>query len=222
MLLYLVKHSRPDIANGVRELSKALVGPSEAAYKDMLRMIKFVLETKNLAIKLMPVFEDLDELIWNVVAYSDSDYAGDKESRLSVAGFVLYLMGVPISWRSKGMKVVAQSSTEAEYIALSETAKEVKFVYQVLASLGIKVKLPIIVRVDNLGAIFMSENISVSQRTKHVDVRFRFVQQFTMEGFIKVIFVRTDENDADLFTKNLNGDKYKKHADKLITDKGVN
>ena len=43
-----------------------------------------------------------------------------------------------------------------------------------------------------------------------------------MEGFIKVIFVRIDENDADLFTKNLNGDKYKKHADKLITDKGVN
>ena len=81
MLLYLVKHSRPDIANGVRELSKALVGPSEAAYKDMLRMVKFVLETKDLAIKLMPVFEDLDELVWNVLAYSDSDYAGDKETR---------------------------------------------------------------------------------------------------------------------------------------------
>ena len=94
-----------------------------------------------------------------MVAYSDSDYAGDKESRLSVAGFVLYLMGVPISWRSKGMKVVAQSSTEAAYIALSETAKEVKFVYQVLVSLGIKVKLPIIVRVDNLGTIFMSDRI---------------------------------------------------------------
>ena len=153
MLLYLVKHSRPDIANGVRELSKALVGPSEAAYKDMLRMVKFVLETKNLAIKLMPVFEDLNELVWNVLAYSDSDYAGDKETRLSVAGFILYLMGVPISWRSKGMKVVAQSSTEAEYIALSEAAKEIKFVYQVLISLGFKVKLPIIVGVDNLGAI---------------------------------------------------------------------
>ena len=119
------------------------------------------------------------------------------------------------------MKVVAQSSTEAEYIALSETAKEVKFVYQVLVSLGIKVKLPIVVRVDNLGAIFMSDNISVSQRTKHVDVRFRFVQQFTMERFIKVIFVRTDENDTDLFTKNLNRDKYKKHADKLIVNKGT-
>ena len=67
----------------------------------------------------------------------------------------------------------------------------------------------------------MSGNISVSQRTKHVDVRFRFVQQFTIEGFIKVIFVRTDENDVDLFTKNLNGDKYKRHGDKFITNKGV-
>ena len=208
MLLYLVKHTRPDIANGVRELSKALVGPSEAAYKDMLRMIKFVLETRNKAVKLKPVFEEVVEIVWNVLAYSDSDWAGDCETRASVAGFILYLMGVPISWRSKIMKVVAQSSTEAEYIALSEAAKEVKFVYQVLVSLGFKVKLPIIVRVDNLGAIFMSDNISVSQRTKHVDVRYRFVQQFSLDGFIKVVFVKTDENDADLFTKNLEGDKY--------------
>ena len=82
-------------------------------------------------------------------------------------------------------------------------------------------KLPIIVRVDNLGAIFMSDNISVSQRTKHVDVRYRFVQQFSLEGFIKVIFVKTDENDADLFTKNLGSEKYAKHSNKLIVDKGV-
>ena len=104
---------------------------------------------------------------------------------------------------------------------MSEAAEEVKFVYQVLVCLAFKVKLPIIVRVDNLGAIFMSDNISVSQRIKHVDVRFRFVQQYVMEGFIKVIFVKTDENDADLFTKNLSGDKYSKHSDKLISNKGV-
>ena len=65
----------------------------------------------------------------------------------------------------------------------------------------------------------MSDKISVSQRTKHVDVRFRFIQQYVMEGFIKVIFVKTDENDADLFTKNLSGDKYSKHSDKLFSNK---
>ena len=144
MLLHLVKHSRPDIANGVRELSKGLVGPSEAAFKDMLRMIKFVLETKNKAIKLEPVFEQTEEIIWNVLAFSDSYHAGDRETRLSVAGFVLCLMGVPINWRSKGMKVVAQSSTEAECIALSEAAKEIKFVHQGLVSLGFKVEFPLL------------------------------------------------------------------------------
>ena len=67
MFLFLVKHTRPDIANGVREPSMALVGPREAVYKDIHRMIEFVPETKNLEIKLMPVFEDLDELFWNVL-----------------------------------------------------------------------------------------------------------------------------------------------------------
>ena len=117
------------------------------------------------------------------------------------------------------MKIVVQSSTEAKYIALSEAAKKVKFVYIVLVSLGFKIKFPIVVRVDNLGAIFMSDNISVSQRTKHVDVRCRFIQQYVMEGFIKVIFVKTEDNDADLFTKNLSGDKYDKHSNKLISNK---
>jgi len=56
-----------------------------------------------------------------------------------------------------------------------------------------KVKLPIIVHVDNLGTIFMSENVSVSQRTKHVDIRYRSVQEFVLDGFIKIIFVRTNK-----------------------------
>ena len=197
MLLYLVKHTRPDIANAVRELSKALDCPSPAAYKEMLRVIKFVLDTRGLAIKMAPV--DLIENEWIVIAYSDSDFAGDKETRISIAGFILYLMGVPISWKSKGQKSVTLSSTEAEYVALSEVAKEVKFVYQLLDGMGMKVKLPIVIRVDNLGAVFMSENVSVSQRTKHVDVRYRFVQEFVFDGFIKVIFVKTENNDSDIF-----------------------
>ena len=118
------------------------------------------------------------------------------------------------------MKSVALSSGEAEYVALSEAAKEVKFIYQVLRSMGVKVKLPIIVRVDNIGAIFMAENVAVSQRTKHVDVRYRFVQEFVMDGFLKIIFVRTGDNDADIFTKNLGGDLHEKHRDKMVIPKG--
>ena len=219
MLLYLVKHTRPDIANTVRELSKALDSPSPCAYKSMLRTIKFVLDTRSLAIRIKPIPFG-EELQWEIVAFSDSDFAGDNETRISVAGFVLYLMGVPISWKSKGMKSVTLSSSEAEYVALSEAAKEVKFVYQVLRSLDLNVKLPIIIRVDNIGAIFMSENVAVSQRTKHVDIRLKFVQEFVFDGFVQIIFVKTGDNDADLFTKNLGGELHQRHARKLIEEKG--
>ena len=141
--------------------------------KDMLRTIKYVLDTKNYALKMKPNFGA--ENMWSMLAFCDSDYATDPDTRKSVSGFVLYLCGVPISWQSKGQKLVTLSSTEAEYISLSETAKEVKFVYQVLNSMGISVKLPITIRVDNVGAIFMAENPGISQRTKHVDVRLTFV-----------------------------------------------
>ncbi len=218
LLLYLVKHTRPDIANAVRELSKVLDGPSPAAYKELLRVIKYVLDTKGLAIKVKPL--SLGELVeWLIVVFSDSDFAGDKETRISISGFVLYLMGVPISWRSKGMRSVTLSSSEAEYVALSEAVKEIKFVYQLLVMMGIPVKLPIIVHVDNVGAIFMSENVSVSQRTKHVDVRYRFVQEFVVDGFIKVVFVKSEDNDADLFTKNLGGELHGKHSSKMVENK---
>ena len=105
---------------------------------------------------------------------------------------------------------------------ISEAAKEIKFIYQVLISIGFKVKLPIIVYVDNLGTIFMSENVSVSNRTKHVDIRYRFVQEFVLDGFIKIVFVRTKNKDADIFTKNLVGDLYNCHSRKMITEKGKN
>ena len=99
--------------------------------------------------------------------YTDSDYAGDKSTRISVTGYNLFFMNVLIIWKSKSQKSITLSSSEAEYVALSEAAKEIKFVYQLLLSIGIQVKLPIIVRVDNVRAIFMSENTSTSGRTKH-------------------------------------------------------
>ena len=190
MLLYLVKHSRPDIANVVRELSKVTDGATMAAMKEMKRVIKFVIDTKHLGLKIEPTTPDNDKM-WDLVLYCDSDWAGDKDTRISVAGFIVYLMGAPISWKSKAQRGVTLSSSEAEFVALSEAAKEIKFVVQVLISMGIPVRLPVICRVDNIGAIFMAENVSTSQRTKHIDTRYHFVREFVEEGFIKIIFVRT-------------------------------
>jgi hypothetical protein len=91
----------------------------------------------------------------------------------------------------------------------------------ILESMGIKVEfLPIIVRVDNNGVIFiMSENLAVSQCTKQVDIRYKFVNEFVEDGFLRIIFVRSKNNDADMFTKNLKGELHEKHSKKMIGEK---
>ena len=115
-----------------------------------------------------------------------------------------------MTWKSKSQRSVTLSSSEAEYVALSEAAKEIKFVYQLLQSIGIEIELPIIVRVDNVRAIFVSENTSTSGRTKHVDIRYRYVNEMVLNGFLKIQFVKTEENVADIFTKNVSSETYRK------------
>ena len=114
---------------------------------------------------------------------------------------------------------MALSSLEAEYVALSEAAKEIKFVYQLLQSIGIEIELPIIVRVDNVGAIFMSENTSTSGRTKHVDMRYHYVNEMVLDGFLKIKFVKTEENVEDIFTKNMSSEAYKKLTPAFLAQK---
>lgn len=70
------------------------------------------------------------------------------------------------------------------------------------------VELPIGVHVDNVGAIFMSENVSATSRTPHVDACYHYVREFIQEGFIKIIFVKSADNKSDMFTKNDNGETH--------------
>ena len=104
-------------------------------------------------------------------------------------------------------------------MSLSEAAKEVKFIAQVIESMGIKVQKPITVYIDNIGAKFMAYNVTTSQRTKHVDIRYHYVREFIQDGFLEVKFVKTTENVSDGFTKNLNGELYDKHKKSFIQDK---
>jgi hypothetical protein len=113
MLLFLIKYSRPDLANVVQELSKCMDAASHAAYKEMLRVMKFVVDTKQYCLKMQPIEEGKD---WDLVSYCDSHWAGDAETRISVTGFIIFLLGVPICWRSKGQKGVTLSSSKAENV----------------------------------------------------------------------------------------------------------
>jgi hypothetical protein len=83
-------------------------------------------------------------------------------------------------------------------------------------SLGISVKLPIIVITDNIGVIIISENPSSGVHNRHIDTRYHFILEHVEDGFIKIIFVRTNENDEDIFTKKMNKETYEKHVVKFL------
>jgi hypothetical protein len=140
----------------------------------MLRVVKFVLDAKDYCLKLNPIFENEE---WDLVSYSDNYWAGNPKTRISVTGFIIYLLGAPICWRSKGQKGVTLSSSEAEYVAMLEAVKTICFIYFLLKGMGIDVKLPIVVRCDNVGAIFMAENSSSGIRKRHIDTRYHFARE---------------------------------------------
>ena len=136
MLLYLIKHSRPDISNATRELAKVMDGATMKDWKELMRLVKFTLDTEHWKLKFYPICENG---LWTIVAYSDSDFAGDKEKRHSITGYIIFVCGVPVAWKSRGQKSVTLSSTEAEYVALSETTCEILFIKQIMEFLDMKI-----------------------------------------------------------------------------------
>ena len=101
------------------------------------------------------------------------------------------------------MKSVVLSPTEAQYMALSEVVKELKFIVQLLQTMNIEVELPITVHVDNVGAIWLSNNRPTSNRTKHIDIRISFVKEYQEDGKIIIKFVKSEENEADILQRTL-------------------
>jgi hypothetical protein len=176
MLLYLTKYSRPNISNIYQELSKSMDSAKWGAYNELLRVIKFVIDTKTFGLRVQPKLDN--NLGWDLKIFCDSNWAGNPKKRVSVMGFIIYLLNIPICWRSKSQKGVTLLSTEAKYVAISEAVKEHKFIHYLLSDLHIKVNLPIVVKTDNIGAIFMSENASTRFHTRHVHTCYYFVREF--------------------------------------------
>ena len=121
-----------------------------------------------------------------------------------------------MAWKSKSMKSVVLSTTEAEYVAVSEVVKEIQVLYQMLRSMEIKVPLPIKVQVDNVGAIWLASNSSVSERTKHVDLRAHFVRDMIKDQVIEINVVKSAKYDSDIMTKNQHGQHNMYAKSKLV------
>ena len=113
ILLYLVKHTRPDLVNATRELSKAMDVANYLHWRELVRVIMYALKTQEKGIVLAP---DKKSAKLDLKIMVDAEFAGDQDSRRSIMGRIIFLNGVPIGWNSKAMKSVTLSSTEAEYV----------------------------------------------------------------------------------------------------------
>jgi hypothetical protein len=116
---------------------------------------------------------------------------------------------------------VTLSRSKAEYVAMSEAFKEIRFISFILKDIGIEVELPIVVKSDNVGALFMSQNSSTGVSSRHVDTRYHFIRENVEDGIVKVEFVNSSENDSDIFTKNVCQDtyvlKYRLSSERILT-----
>ena len=110
------------------------------------------------------------------------------------------------------------SLTEAEYVAVSELCVEILFVRQILEFLGEKVNYPIIMNVDNQGAVFLAHSDGASMRTKHINVRYHFVREYVENGVVKILFMRSEDNNSDMFTKNMMREVFWKHTRKFMVE----
>ncbi|KAE8186284.1 hypothetical protein CF335_g7486, partial [Tilletia laevis] len=196
-LLWLAQGTRMDIAFAVGKLARFMGNPSDEHVAAGKRVLRYLAGTRELGLRFRHT--DLAQL----VGYSDSDHGADLSTRRSVTGYVFYLHGNPVTWRSKLQDTVSVSSTEAEYVALSEATREAIWAVQLLGELQIRKKGPVDMYTDNTGAEALARNPQAHQRTKHISIHHHLVRDSNNDGTIKVRRVHTDENPADILTKGV-------------------
>ena len=134
----------------------------------------------------------------------------DEQQRRSRTGFTLTVNGGPIIWRSKLQTATAQSSTEAEFTALQSTVREVRWVQNVLAEVGVLRCKPTEIHQEKLGAISWTEQTQGLRNVKHVEVKYHYVRDSVDQGRIAVSYVPSSDNFADPFTKALIGENFER------------
>ena len=218
-LLHMMRWSRPEIWNAVREVSRRMSIANEDHMKAMLRVLKYCADTPKRGWTLKPTRK------WNGKDYtfefkiegkSDANFATCKDTRKSVTGYVVYMEDTPIAVKSGMQRIVALSVSEAEVIAMVQCVQEMLYVMKLLNSMELKVKLPMVIWVDNKAAVDLANGWSSSGGTKHIDVRLAFVRELKEEGKLIIKWIPTEENESDIYTKNVDSTLFNKHVSKLI------
>jgi histone deacetylase 1/2 len=187
--------TRPDISFAVNKVCQFLSQPTEAhweAVKRILRYVKGTLDT-GLRIRKSPFM--------NISIFTDADWAGCVDDRRSTGGFAVFVGPNLVSWSAKKQPTVSRSSTEAEYKALANGAAEAMWVSSLLKELGVTQQQVPVLWCDNLGATYLTANPVFHARTKHIEIDFHFVREQVADGALKVRFISSQDQLADVFTK---------------------
>lgn len=202
-LLFLSLVSRPDIAYAVGIVSRYLDKHSDVHWNAVKRILRYLSNTKDLGI----MYSNCET--FNLIGYSDSDYAADVDTRRSTSGYIFKLSNGPITWTSNRQTVVSLSTAEAEYIAAGLAVKESIWIRKLLYELGYLRDNPTPIYIDNQSAIKLIKNPEFHSRTKHIGVKFHFIREKYNDREIDVLYVSTREQIADLLTKSLTKERFK-------------
>jgi hypothetical protein len=213
-LLHMMRWSRPEILNPVRELSRYMKTASDAHMQALYRVLKYCVATPKRGLLLKPtgIWDGDPNYEFRIEGVSDSNYATDTTNRRSVTGYSVLLEDAPVAQKSGQQGSVTLSVTEAELAAGTSCVQSMLYVMRVLESIGLKVKKPMILRIDNKGAVDLANNWSVGGRTRHVEVRQYFLRELKEAGIVLTVWIAGTEMPADLFTKNLPRPLFEKHT----------
>lgn len=201
-LLYLSVNTRPDIAAATSILSRKISQPTERDWNEAKRLLRYLKYTMN---DKLVLGKRLDEEA-NLIVYVDADWAGNISDRKSNSGFAFQFKGALVDWSCRKQTCVSLSSTEAEYISLSEACQEMMHIQRLLVDLGYGDKIPII-REDNQSCIKLVIGDRIGRRSKHIDTRFHFVKDLYRQSFMKLEYCPTEVMLADVLTKPLCSEK---------------
>ena len=214
-LLYASVCTRPDITNAVAKVARYVACYDESHIEAVQRIFAYLKKYPDIGIKLPGPFNTTGGLT-KLSCYVDSDYAGDLDERRSTSGYIIMYGNAPISWSSRKQRSTALSTAEAEYIALAMAAKELLWLRTLATELKVDVNDAIELYEDNQSCIAMANSVSVTERTKHIDVRHHFVRQLIQDGVITLTYCPTSNMIADILTKALAKNLFTTHRDQGI------
>ena len=212
-LIYASYSTRPDITHATNMAARHMSKPTKEDMIAAKRVLRYLYgcQSHGLLYKTDNQHQGVE-----LSGYCDADWAGDTVDRKSTTSYCTFINNNLIDWQSKKQTTVALSSTEAEYMAITEVTKEIMWLRAILTELSIEVRTPITIYVDNQSAIKISENDTAHHRTKHIDIRHHFIRDVINSGVIKLVWISTDKQLADIFTKALPAATYINIRDQLV------